>query len=406
MRIKSPVHDKGSISLLPRVPQTPKNSTPIRPAAEEMHPGHHHNTTFKPLLPEAGVDHGKVGHFTEPIKGNKKLFGSEDTPCKVKSTQKPGISSPDFVFTFKRQSLELSPEARKMMAESREEAAKIRAQMAVRHEECMVPPLKIDRKIAQPKGKCGRFSDIHMAQFKKMDSIANHPSAFRTDPSKLTPKHKSLKRTQSNAGLDESDNNPFLTGPSTDSDVKHADNDGPQLKRTKHKQEDSSSPARSSNTRGNMGSRLPSTPMSARFNRLRAGISPVRRQPHTPTGKINNISSRSQSVKTWRSVLSPPLQRSASIKSLSSALPVKGAVSDAASKRSQLAAKLPLVKSILRTPHRLYSNDPTKVAAGTHIPLPSGHFNLDKELPPLPSTAPVKKHVYFTASTAGEPQVV
>ena len=36
-----------------------------------------------------------------------------------------------------------------------------------------------DRKIAMPKGRAGRFSDVHMAEFKKMDSIAGHASAFR-----------------------------------------------------------------------------------------------------------------------------------------------------------------------------------------------------------------------------------
>lgn len=67
-----------------------------------------------------------------------------------------------------------------------------------------------------------RFSDAHMAQFKKMDSIANHASAFRADPSRFKPviaqplrkspskpdltrpEVNKLKRTQSRADLTES----------------------------------------------------------------------------------------------------------------------------------------------------------------------------------------------------------
>ena len=43
------------------------------------------------------------------------------------------------------------------------------------------------RKKVVPKGKMTRFSDVHMQQFKKMDSIANHASAFRADPNRFKP---------------------------------------------------------------------------------------------------------------------------------------------------------------------------------------------------------------------------
>lgn len=51
------------------------------------------------------------------------------------------------------------------------------------------------------------------------------------------------------------------------------------------------------------------------------------------------------------------------------------------------------VKSILRTPQRLYSNDPAKVAAGTHLSTPQ------KDDHRVPATAPVRKHVDFSSST-------
>ena len=58
------------------------------------------------------------------------------------------------------------------------------------------------RKKAEPKGKMARFSDVHMSQFKKMDSIANHPSAFRADPSRFKPVvGQSLKKSPSKPDL-------------------------------------------------------------------------------------------------------------------------------------------------------------------------------------------------------------
>jgi hypothetical protein len=73
------------------------------------------------------------------------------------------------------------------------------------------------RKKAEAKGKMTRFSDLHMKQFKSMDSIANHPSAFRADPSRFKPvvgpslkkspskpEPNKLKRTQSKVDMTES----------------------------------------------------------------------------------------------------------------------------------------------------------------------------------------------------------
>lgn len=56
------------------------------------------------------------------------------------------------------------------------------------------------------------------------------------------------------------------------------------------------------------------------------------------------------------------------------------------------------MRSILRTPGRKYSDDPVQVAAGTHMSPPMS-LNLQKALPPMPATAPVKKHVIFSNST-------
>jgi hypothetical protein len=98
-----------------------------------------------------------------------------------------------------------------MMDELRGEALRIKAKLAAEREieKSMEGESAAigSRKIAQPKGKVGRFSDVHMAEFKKMDSIAGHPSAFRAQPGRFTPttSTNNLKRTQSKAQLDDKD---------------------------------------------------------------------------------------------------------------------------------------------------------------------------------------------------------
>lgn len=64
----------------------------------------------------------------------------------------------------------------------------------------------------------------------------------------------------------------------------------------------------------------------------------------------------------------------------------------------QASQNLERVRSILRTPSRKFSNDPAQVAAGTHMS-PPPTSTLQKALPAIPATAPVKKQVNFTNST-------
>lgn len=132
------------------------------------------------------------------------------------------VPSPNFRFTFARDGpKELSAAAQALLAETEEEAAKVRAEMIASMPK--VPESDLEsaagRKLAKPKGKAGRFSDVHMAAFKKMDSIANHPSAWRMDPNRKKPATtavqagfskieaeppaaRSLKRSPSKAELD------------------------------------------------------------------------------------------------------------------------------------------------------------------------------------------------------------
>lgn len=185
---------------------TPKRTTPIKPAAAEMHPEHHHNTTAKPLGPEAEarwLGFSNMAPHTEPAKKHtSKIAVAQATPTKA-------LEPPAYQFTFcDEKSLDLSPEARKLMQEKRDEALQLREQMRVQTNTVTVPT-NFDgqaRRLAQPKGRVGRFSDVHMAQFKKMDSIANHASSFRKDPARLENATAGLQRTASKADLTEGKN--------------------------------------------------------------------------------------------------------------------------------------------------------------------------------------------------------
>lgn len=196
--------------------KTPTNATPIKPSEEEMHPQLHHQTTAKPRDEARHLGFSNMAPHTEPPKNTSKIATLQRTPSRTRDLESD-VKSPSFQFTFHREhSLELSPEAKKLMQEKREEAAKIREQMIADGEGMpSIDELMSARKIAKPKG---RFSQVHMKEFEKMDSIAAHPSAFRLKqagpptPAKHSQKEdaaaKSLKRSPSKAGLDNPSSTP------------------------------------------------------------------------------------------------------------------------------------------------------------------------------------------------------
>ena len=194
---------------------TPRNLTPIKPSDAEMHPQLHHLTTAKPLEEARHLGFSSMVPQTEPPKQSNSLATLQGTPTKSSGV---GLKSPDFKFTFRReQSLDLSPDAKRLMSEMRQEAARIREQMVTNGKG--VPQTADDifnRKIAKPTSQKSRFSDVHNTQFQKMNSIAGHASAFRaqktltvTTPSMQQAEQqqaKSLKRSPSKARLDQRDN--------------------------------------------------------------------------------------------------------------------------------------------------------------------------------------------------------
>lgn len=148
--------------------------------------------------------------------GRNSIAVMQNTPSKAPDTPSDAKSDTKSAYEFKfRSTSHLSNEAQQLMDNLRDEAARIKEQMKAEKVAQEEKDAEAEdhfqgfgaagRKIAKPKGKAGRFSDVHMEAFKKMDSIANHASAFRANnaPRFAQPTAQSLKRSPSKAGLDE-----------------------------------------------------------------------------------------------------------------------------------------------------------------------------------------------------------
>jgi hypothetical protein len=490
-------------SITQRTPKTPKDRTPIKPTDDEMHPQLHHKSTTTPYDEARWLGFFQMGSITEPTKTKAPGHINTTSPTPAKIHDKPAqgpenFAAPDFQFTFKRQpSLELSEEAKQLMKDSREEAAKIRAQMVAdlpSVPETEPSNVTAGRKIAKPKGKAGRFSDVHIAEFKKMDSIANHPSLWRLEqprPNHAVPNPTALKRSSSKAELDapvasslrrshskaelnaapqtvlkgtplkaklnapvtsslkrmpsttqlnasttntlkrspskaqlnSNEDSPFTSKPSTRFGFGMTREEAliaSSAKRVKHSQTDDATTSRP------VGRDIDSqsTPLRTTgrgFHGLNSGIPKSLSRAMTPT---KAFLARTQSLKNLRTVngMNPSLMRSKSTKNLlqpqtpphsttptfamlNSPTPAKIAnfshdtpVKVPSILTSPPSGKKPLsaIRSILRTPQRLYSDDPAKIAAGTHMatpPKPIQAFSF------APATAPVRKRVDFSSST-------
>ncbi|KAI7479401.1 hypothetical protein KC357_g4216 [Hortaea werneckii] len=221
---------KRQRSAAPTDAHTPTDNRSIQPSDQEMHPQRLHQTTAKPLDEARHLGFTQMPQ-TEPAGKKSHMATAQATPSrstrpgKAPSNPAEDAKSPTYQFTFRREhSLELSPDAKRLMLEKREEAQRIREQMARSGEGSNANTMNADdtvagRKLAKPKG---RFSEIHGKAFDKMASIAGHKSAFRskengTDAGMKTPQQgkertgvsvveaaqKSLKRSPSKAQLDE-----------------------------------------------------------------------------------------------------------------------------------------------------------------------------------------------------------
>lgn len=470
--------------------RTPKDRTPIKPAGQEMHPAHHHASTAKVLDEARWLGFQSLG--AQSAIGTVGPDTPSKTPAPAPAQKALDIdSSPDFRFRFKspfpiqkgskQDEAGLSPSSRNILREAAISGTPGGGSRAIfgTTEFSTKADMSPQRKKAEAKGKMARFSDVHMAQFKKMDSIANHASAFRADPTRFKPvsaqplkkspskldlakpEPNKLKRTQSKADLGESSAKPAgglkraqskmdpaesaskipatplkrtqskmdLTGsglPRSQSTVRlvppphdgrPASRDGggnTAAKRVKRTEVDDASTTRPVSSEGAKAAQVPSIATPARNITSQTALPRIAARLMTPT---KASLARSQSVKVAKSTsMIPTLMNSPSTNNLiPSPSPVKlvkgpstnnlfsptnlgKAMRNGARDRflQQAGRNLERVRSILRTPNRKFSNDPTKIAAGTHMSPPPA-----LTVPTIPATAPVKKHVNFSSSTVG-----
>jgi hypothetical protein len=314
---------------------TPKSAAPIEVPTEEMHPKHLHQSTVKPREEARWLGFSNMAPATEPPKRNSKLAEAQATPSRT-TTRENAFKSPEFPFTFRReQSLELSPEAKQLMGEKRAEALRIKGQMKSNGEAAQFLE-GLDRKIAQPNTKKSRFSELHDAAFKKMDSIAGHASAYRKDPSRSaapattskvptqTPS-KSLKRSPSKAELDKADVTPSRTiprmsskpnlggqlgrAPSMKSLRDHVAEETSPAKRVKRVEIQESSSSRP--TSSNKDTSQPSTPQHLKETRAQPSY-PDLTHLSTPTQSSLARTNSVKSAKVTSKIPGPSLARSPS----------------------------------------------------------------------------------------------
>ncbi|KAF4999417.1 hypothetical protein FGRMN_2439 [Fusarium graminum] len=189
-KLKNKNKNKNNVPSSPAAaPSTPASSA-MKPPHEEMHPSKAHHTMGEPSSAM------RLG-FAD-IKDINRSGAVPDTPSKI------GVPASDFTFRFTSETADthLSGDAQRLMEELRGKAAKIKADMIAERDAEGSDVDANGRKIAKPRGKTSRYSAAHMAEFKKMDSIENHASAWRAQNGRFQPVVQSLKRSPSKANLD------------------------------------------------------------------------------------------------------------------------------------------------------------------------------------------------------------
>ncbi|KGQ12359.1 hypothetical protein BBAD15_g1862 [Beauveria bassiana D1-5] len=430
---------RRSIAQSPKpVPSTPPSSA-IKPPRSEMHPSKFHQSTGEPSSAVA------LG-FTDIETSDKRTTGNGLTATPSRST---GVPTSSFNFDLATS----NSDAKDLLAELREKAAKIKVELlAQREAEGKDAAVVGERRFAQPKSIAGRYSAAHAAAFDKMESIEGHASAWRASrfvpvvagvkrspsksslsesPSKAaaspsprkanihdglsqTPQ-KNLKRKSSAANLDS------RSGPDSARKGSHASSPSKSIdrtpverqpaKRVKQHKEDDTSTHRPNTSTTSTSSRITAIPRS-NLSRLRSPTkSSQMHKAASPTKEATSVSTTSVSTPT-KPAISPRKATIAMVStpSKSSASSVRAAVpstpsflqslsvgnltckADGLARRILSPAHQQKVKSILR------SQPTTSSASGSAIPQPALYGShtpapprLDKELPPVPFTTPRRK---------------
>jgi hypothetical protein len=477
--------------------RTSRHKSP-KPSSEEIHPQVHRPSTATPYDEARWLQFfkgsPKTGPKTEPYKPSAlNDFPKSPTPSRVVATA--ALSSPAYPFNFGEVSI--SPTARRELEDTRLEASNILKQMREQKAQLEADQATA-RKIAKPKG---RFSNAHTSAFSKMDSIANHASAWRANPSRAQPSLKrvaskpelglptaprALKRSPSKAELDTPETPRQLKRSPSKTSLVDASGGGspaaqePSAKRVKRDIKPPGTYALSTVGTPAAASK-PATPRTLPAKQQPA-VGGARRAPSSALGRRSNLLSptaaslaRSRSTHDLRGAGSgagaggsripttlPPPRAPSAIDLLSAVTLTPTRHAALAARTSPLAPygrSTPIItrpvpmpsllghvgsgttattsslgmypslpapkasvvaptpstpsgqrsppkappKSILRSPTRLYSTDPSKIAAGTHLATPTPPRASAASRLPVAVTEPASergggKHVDFSAS--------
>ncbi|TQV94079.1 erythromycin esterase [Cordyceps javanica] len=430
-------------------PSTPPSSA-IRPPRSEMHPSKFHQSTGEPSSAVA------LG-FTDIEATDRRTTGTALTATPSRST---GIPTSSFTFdlaTSTNGSM-LSSDARKIMEELQEKAAKIKVELVAKREaEGMDSSAVGDRRFAKPKSLAGRYSAVHAAEFDKMDSIEGHASAWRAKT--FTPVVSGIKRSPSKASLAESPSKAAespsaqktsiyrqlsqssqknlkrkssaanLDGRSgVESPKKSHQDSSPSkgtdrtpgerqpVKRVKQRKEDDTSTNRPKPATTPTASRTTQRPQSTlsrlrsptKSSRMHTSASPAKAAVSSvPTPTKPMVSPRKPTI----SMISTPSKPSASpvrvaappTPSFAQSLSAGTSKADGLARRILSPMRMQKVKSILRSQpaenSAAGSAIPQPALYGSHTPAPPRR---DKDLPPAPFTTPrrkLTKKVTFTPET-------
>ncbi|MCJ1470348.1 hypothetical protein MMC07_008993 [Pseudocyphellaria aurata] len=380
---------------------TPPKISGDHASYEEMHPSkaQHGSVKFGAMDSQSRLLDAE-GSRTVPEPRVSSAAVVQSTPTKMRGSLPALLSSPNFNFTFSPTDANLSAEAQKIMDSVRQEAAKIKAQLQAERGQQEHQPEDANhlygvggRTIAKPRGKAGRYSEVHMQEFKKMDSIAGHASTWKT---KTQPNAASLKRSNSKARLKTEEPKAKVDGSSRSNDDDRLENTAPGKRAKKNYRDDASS------------ARPPSRDEASEAEHSQPGPSQTWGLPSAVTTPTTASLARSASVKHVKTSMIPSPSRSQSTKIIRHAVTPK---LEGGRKHLTSLSRLGNMKSILHRRQPKYSDDPAKVAAGTHIPAPEVCVTVEKQLPSLPSLpstphperrTPAKaivKHVDFTPGT-------
>lgn len=303
--------------------------------------------------------------------------------------------------------MRLGAEAQRIMDELRDEAAKIRVGLeAEKLEEEQVA----GRKIAQAKGKAGRFSAVHMAQFKKMDSIENHPSVLRYQASRLTPLKAGVKRSQSSANMDEPETarprQPAPASHATKTRSRAVEEPMAAVKRPRQNMDDDASSKRPISRDGSSipmpKSAGPGIPRSK--SNLAALMTPTKSSlARADTVKVKTPAQGSL-IRSPSKVTVSGIPRSATTSnlptaSLSAAKEATHTTADARTPGSRFERVKAMLRGARASASKPKSALPMPSALGSKTPAP---VRLEKDLPPVPMTTPgrkLTKRVAFTPET-------